>query len=77
MIMQNFLLTLLLWALLIISAGLFYMAATVTFSSAFVNIAMGVSAVFFFSQALGMIDKKLHLGENNNGDSKNDEKEKS
>ena len=77
MIMQNFLLTLLLWGLLIISAGLFYMAATFTFSSAFVNIAMGVSAVFLFSQALGMIDKRLHLGENNDSAPKNDGKEKS
>lgn len=70
--MNKFFSSLLLWALLITSCGLFYAAATVAFANAFVNIAMAVSAVFLFSQCLGIIDKRHHLGE---GD--NDSKEKS
>ena len=61
--MNKFFSSLLLWALIIISCGLFYVAATVAFANAFVNIAMAVSAIYLFVQCLGIIDKKHHFGE--------------
>ena len=70
--MNKFFSSLLLWALIIISCGLFYTAATVAFANAFVNIAMAVSAIFLFVQALGIIDKRHHFGEDDH-----DSKEKS
>lgn len=64
--MQNFFQTLLLWGLLMLSCGLFYIAVTVSFTSGFVNIALFVSAVFTLLQAFGIVDKRHGFGEGNN-----------
>lgn len=61
--MKNFFLTLLLWAMLIISCGLFYVAVTTAFSSSFINIAMVITAVFILLQCLGIIDKRHGFGQ--------------
>lgn len=63
--MKNFFNTLLLWGLLILSCGLFYLAVTVSFPSAFVNIALLISAVFTLGQSLGIIDKRNGFGKGN------------
>ena len=63
--MKNFFNTLLLWGLLILSCGLFYLAVSVAFPSAFVNIALFVSAIFTLAQSLGIIDKRNGFGKGN------------
>ena len=71
--MKNFFLTLLLWAMLIIACGMFYIAVTTAFGSPFVNIAMVITAVFIFLQCLGIIDKRHGFGQNNNTQDKSKE----
>ncbi len=73
MIMKNFFLTLLLWAMLIIACGMFYIAVTTAFGSPFVNIAMVITAVFIFLQCLGIIDKRHGFGQNNTQDKSKEE----
>jgi hypothetical protein len=68
--MQKFFQTLLLWALLILSCGMFYLAVTVSFPSGFINISLFVSAVFTLVQALGIVDKRHGFGKGNNDEHK-------
>lgn len=63
--MQNFFQTILLWGLLILACGLFYLATAVSFTSGFVNISLFVSAVFVLLQALGIVDKRHGFGKGN------------
>ena len=67
--------TLLLWGLLLLACGLFYLAVTVAFPSAFVNIALIITSVFTFVQALGIIDKRHGFGKADNPTDKDKEKE--
>lgn len=63
--MHNFFQTLLLWGLLILAVGLFYLAVTTAFPSGFINISLFVSAVFVLLQALGIVDKRHGFGKGN------------
>lgn len=68
--MQHFFQTILLWGLLILACGLFYLASTVSFMSGFINIALFVSAVFVLLQALGIVDKRHGFGGKGNDEHK-------
>ncbi len=72
--MKNFLSLVLTWALLILSCGLFYLAATFTFTSAFMNIALLITAVFVLIQAFGQIDKRHGFGRYSEESSKDKDK---
>ena len=60
--MNQFFSSLLTWALFILSCGLFYLAVTISFPTAFINIALGISAVFCLVQACGQVDKRHGFG---------------
>lgn len=60
--MKHFLNVILIWALLILACGLFYVAVTVPFPTSLVNIVSFVTAVFVIVQACGVIDKVLGYG---------------
>lgn len=64
--MKHFFSLLLIWAMLILSCGLFYVAVTVPFPSSFINIASFVSALFCLVQGCGLIDKEHGFGRHNN-----------
>lgn len=74
--MKNFMSLVLTWALLILSCGLFYLAVTMTFISAFINIALLITAVFVLVQAFGQIDKRHGFGRYSSESQKDKEKEK-
>lgn len=63
--MKHFLSLLLIWAMLILSCGLFYVAVTVPFPTSLVNIVSFISAIFFLVQACGLIDRDLGYGKHN------------
>lgn len=48
--------------MLILSCALFYVAATITFPTSFINVAALVSAIFFLIQGCGLIDKEHKFG---------------
>ena len=60
--MKHFLNVILIWALLILACGLFYVAVTIPFPTSLVNIVAFVSAIFFLIQACGVIDKDMGYG---------------
>ena len=64
--MKHFFTLLLIWAMLILCCGLFYLAVTFPFPSAFLNIASFISACFFLIQACGLIDKEHGFGKHSN-----------
>jgi len=70
--MIHFFNKLLIWALLILSCALFYAAATLSFPSSFVNIAILITAFFTLVQGCGLIDKEHHFGKYANEDSDTD-----
>lgn len=72
--MKHFLTTLLIWALLILSCGLFYVAVTVTFPSSLINIVSFMSAAVTLVQACGLIDKDMGYGKHNKNNSDESQK---
>ena len=72
--MKHFLNFILIWALLILSCGLFYVAVTVTFPSSLINIVSFVSAAVTLVEACGLIDKDNGYGKHNKNDSDESQK---
>lgn len=60
--MKHFFNVILIWALLILACGLFYVAVKIPFPSSLINIVSFVSAIFSLVQACGVIDKVLGYG---------------
>ena len=65
--MKHFFNVILIWALLILACGLFYVAVTIPFHTSLVNIMAFVSAIFSLVQACGLIDKDMGYGKHGNG----------
>ena len=66
--MKHFLNVILIWALLILACGLFYVAVKIPFPTSLINIVSFVSAIFSLVQACGVIDKVLGYGKHGNPD---------
>ena len=60
--MKQFFSIILTWALLMLSCGLFYIAVSFPFPSAFINVAAFISAIFALVQGCGLIDKRHGFG---------------
>ena len=60
--MKHFLNLVMIWALLILACGLFYVAVTIPFHTSLVNIMAFISAIFSLVQACGLIDKDMGYG---------------
>jgi hypothetical protein len=71
--MKHFFQTLLLWALLVLTCALFYIAVTFPFAYSLMNICLFVSACFTLIQACGIIDKRHGFGEHNKDENDDDD----
>ena len=60
--MKHFFSLLLIWAMLILTCGLFYIAVTFSFPSTLVNVCLFVTACFTLVQGCGLIDKEHGFG---------------
>lgn len=60
--MKHFFSLLMIWALLILSCGLFYVAVTFPFNSGIINVFTFVTACFTLVQGCGLIDKEHGFG---------------
>ena len=69
--MKQFLFKLLTLGLFLLSVGCFYAARTLVFSSAFINIALFVVAIFVLFEACGNADRLLGYGKYSKSNKKN------
>ena len=66
--MKHFLNVILIWALLILACGLFYVAVAIPFHTSLANIIAFITAIFSLVQACGVIDKEMGYGKYDDSD---------